>query len=222
MTVKTDIGESSGAGTETTIGTRRTGIGGTRTLADIVGDATMGRRSAESLREEADRLSAGFGHIEHDGLREMLRHRTGQKKKESLVDRLNTLSGLGFAWADLARIFGVSVPALRKWRQGETAFPANDFRVAEVTALCEMLTDDVPTISDVASWLEMPLAVESPVTGITLLAEGRNDLVFRYARDGDGDAILDEFDPGWRERPQSSVVVVAGPDGLPALTIRDR
>lgn len=223
MTTQVDLNAGSGSGTEnTTIGTRPKRSAGTRTLADIVGDATMGRRSADMLREEADRLSAGFGRIEDDTLREILRHRTSQRKKDSLVDRLNTLSDLGFAWSDLARVIGVSVPALRKWRHGESASPENDFRVAELVALCEMLAEDVPTVGDVASWLEMPLAAESEVTGITLLSKGRHDLVIRYARDNDGAAVLDECDPGWADRPESPVKVVVGPDGLPGLTLRDR
>lgn len=220
--MQTDINKGSGANTDTTIGTRAAGREGTRTLADIVGEATWGRRKADLLREEAELLSAGFGRVEDDGLRGILRLRTSQQKKEPLVDRLNALSDLGFAWADLARIFGVSVPALRKWRQGEAASPSNDFRVAELVALCEMLDEDVPTVADVASWLEMPFTSDSPLTGIDLLAEGRIDLVLRYARNNYGDVILDEFDPGWRERPQSPIEVVVGPDGLPALTLRDR
>lgn len=223
MTVRASTNAGSGSGTvNTTIGTRPERAAGTRTLADIVGDASMGRRSADMLRDEADRLSAGFGRVEDDGLREVLRHRTSQRKKDPLVDRLITLSDLGFAWADLARIFCVSVPALRKWRHGESASPENDFRVAEMVALCEMLVDDVPTVGDVASWLEMPLAAESDVTGITLLSEGRNDLVIRYARDDDGAAVLDDFDPGWRDRPKSPVKVVIGPDGLPGLALREQ
>lgn len=220
--VQTTINRGSGANTDTTIGTRPVGSEGTRTLADIVGEAGWGRRQADILREEAELLSAGFGRVEDDGLREILRLRTSHQKKEPLVDRLNALSDLGFGWADLARIFGVSVPALRKWRHGEAASPSNDFRVAEMVALCEMLAEDVPTVGDVASWLEMPLTSESPVTGIDLLVEGRIDLVLRYARSNDGDVILDQFDPGWRERPESPIEVVVGPDGLPALTFRDR
>lgn len=224
MSVRADIQTGSGANTDTTIGTRPAGTDGTRTLADIaeiVGDAAMGRVEADVLRERAEVLSAGFGQVEDDGLRELLRVRTSQQKKEPLVKRLDTLSELGFAWADLARIFGVSVPALRKWRQGEAATPANDLRVAEMVAVCKVLADYVPHMTDVASWLEMPLAAESPVTGVDLLAGGRIDLVLRYARYDDGDAVLDEFDPGWRERPESPVKVVIGPDGLPALTIRN-
>ena len=224
MTVQTaDMNAGSGAGTEnTTIGTRPEGVEGTRTLSDLVGDAAMGRRRASMLREEVESIDAGYGQVEDLGLRAILQHRTGEQKKVPLVERLNALSDLGFAWTDLARIVGVSVPALRKWRQGESASADNDFRVAQLVALCEMLVDDVPKIHDVASWLEMPLAPESNVTGITLLASGRNDLVIRYARDDNGDAVLDEFDPDWRERPESPVEVVVGPDGLPGLALRDR
>lgn len=221
MTIGVDIDEGSGAGTETTIGTRTRESEGTRTLRDIVGDAAIGRRTADWLREEAELISAGFGQIEGDGLREILQHRTSQQKKVPLVERLGALSDLGFSWSDLARIFGVSVPAIRKWRQGEAASPSNDFRVAELVALCEMLAEDVPTVGDVASWLEMPLTADTELTGISLLAAGRHELVIRYARDGNGEDILDEFDPGWRDRAVSSVEVVTGPDGLPALTIRD-
>ncbi len=172
------------------------------------------------LREAASGMSADFLAVEDRALRQILLERTSQRKQEPLAERLRYLSSLGFSWTDLARIFHVSVPALRKWRQGDAASPSNDFRVAEIAALCDYICEDVITIQDVASWLEMPVASGSSVTGIDLLVQKREDLVLRYAREGNGGAVLDELDPGWNLREPSAVRVVAGPDGLPALSLR--
>ncbi len=56
------------------------------------------------------------------------------------------------------------------------------------------------------------------------MAENRFDLVLRLAHDqgSDPEAVLDEFEPDWRDRYSSPVEVFTGPDGMPGLRLADR
>ena len=124
---------------------------------------------------------------------------------------------------DIARVVGVSTPALRKWRLGGTATGENRRRVATLVAFCDIAGSRF-SISDVACWLEAPLDPQTPLTGLDLMAGGRFDLVLQLVRDRDPDpqAVLDEFEPNWRDRYSSPVEVFTGPDGLPGLRLADR
>jgi hypothetical protein len=64
-------------------------------------------------------------------------------------------------------------------------------------------------IDDPASWLEMPLSASAPVSRLDLLVAQRDDLVIRCLT-GDEvppEHLLDEFDPGWRDRYETDFEV---------------
>lgn len=148
---------------------------------------------------------------------------TSQRSKEDLMGLLEELNGLGFSWRAIARIAQVSVPALRKWRMGAAATGENRRRVAEVAAFCQIASERY-LIEDVAGWLETPLHSEAPVTGLDLLAGDRFDLVLRLACDyGENpEQVLDEFEPGWKDRYTSTFEVFTAPDSLPGVRIVER
>lgn len=145
-----------------------------------------------------------------------------QRTKESLTRLLSELSSLGFSWRDIARMSDVSVPAVRKWRNGGSATISNRNRVAEILAVCDIARDQC-LIDDVAGLLETPLCAEAPVTALDLIAAQRFDLVLQLVSDwgADPDNVLDEFDPEWRQRYASTVKVFAAPDGLPGVRLAD-
>jgi hypothetical protein len=215
---------ASGADTgNTTIGRGRTTTDHTKILAEIFAELAeqvgWQRGVTRDLIEDGQRIYEHAGRFEDQLYARLLSVKTSEKKQAEVTSLLLGLSDLGFSWSDLARIFGVSIPGLRKWRLGEPPTPNNRVKVAALAALCELLREKNPLIEDVAAWLEMPLVNGVPITGIDLLAHGRSDLVIRYVIDDDADAILDTFDPDWRKDFDSTVVVVEGPDGLPALTL---
>jgi len=135
---------------------------------------------------------------------------------------------LGFSWRDIARMSSVSVPAIRKWRNGGSATAKNRKRVAEIVALCEIARVQY-LIDDTAGWLETPLRSEAPVTALDLVAAQRFDLVLQLASDwvsepdnvADPEKVLDEFDPEWRQRYASTVKVFTAPDGLPGVQLTE-
>lgn len=140
-----------------------------------------------------------------------------EKPLLKLIERLNSL---GFSWQDIARISGVSMPALRKWRHGHSPTGINRQRVAMVVAFCRIAKEKY-LIEDVAGWLESPLHPSAPITGLDLVAEERCDLALELVSTGlqDPESVLDRFDPGWKDRYGSQVEVFAAPDGLPGLRL---
>ena len=194
----------------------------TRTISDLVDDYGF-------LRNLMTDLVDGTRHLHHlvdahhsDGLDAELRVRASERAKQPLEAVLTELSDLGFSWRDIARVAAISVPALRKWRLGGAATGENRHKVALMLSLCDIarLRYHIP---DVAGWLETPLHSDAPVTGLDLMAEGRFDLVLRLSRDqgSDPEAVLDEFEPDWRDRYASAVEVFTGPDGTPGLRLAD-
>ena len=143
--------------------------------------------------------------------------------KISLIDLLEQLRGLGFSWQGIARLTGVSVPALRKWRHGNPATGHNRHRVAMVVAFCQIAKDRY-LIDDVAGWLETPIHRKAPITGLDLIAEERYDLALDMASNimqDDPERILDRVEPDWREKYRSRVKVFSAPDGLPGLRLTE-
>lgn len=194
----------------------------TRTIGDFVDSAGHLRNRTKVLADDSQRLHQMVDERHTDALDAELRTVANQRAKESLASLLDELNGLGFSWRDIARVGGVSVPALRKWRLGGAASGANRRRVAMVVALCDIARDRY-LISDVAGWLETPMHPAAPVTGMDMVVQGRFDLVMRLARDrGDPEQALNEFEPDWRERYSSPVEVFTAPDGLRGLRLADR
>jgi transcriptional regulator with XRE-family HTH domain len=139
--------------------------------------------------------------------------RSTERGRSSVVSLLAELADLGFAWRDIARMVGVSVPAVQKWRRGDAASGENRARLARLVAACDLVTEHA-AVADVASWFEMPLSPDAPVTPMDLWSDARHDLVFECALDRQApSALLDQWDPDWRERFHSDYEVAVADDG---------
>lgn len=156
----------------------------------------------------------------HSGaLQAELSNETNKCAKEPLGSLLDRLSELGFSWRHIAQIVGVPVSVLREWRTGSATTGVQHCRVAELLAVCDIATTRYH-ISDVASWFEIPIHSEIPVTCIDMASEERFDLILQFMCDHQGtETVLDKFKPGWRDSYKSSVEVFTGPDGLPGLRL---
>jgi hypothetical protein len=128
-----------------------------------------------------------------------LAERTATRERQAVKSLLDDIAATGLSWTLMSRIFGVSVPAIRKWRLGEGASPENRHAVARLAALLDLL-DDQFMVEDPAAWLEIPLA-ETHRTVADIFIAGRDGLVLDYASRWipTPEALLDEFDPAWRE-----------------------
>ena len=194
----------------------------TRTISDLVDNSGFLRNWTMVLVDDTRHLHRLADEHHSDTLDAELRISAGEHAKRPLESLLADLSDLGFSWRDIARVVGISVPALRKWRLGGAATGENRHKVALMVSLCEIARSRYH-IGDVAGWLETPLHSEAPVTGLDIMAKSRFDLILRLARDqgSDPEAVLDEFEPDWRDRYASAVEVFTGPDGVPGLRLAD-
>ena len=194
----------------------------TRTISDLVNDFGFLRTQTMILVDDTKHLHHLVDEHHVGTLDAELRILAGEQARQPLESLLTQLSDWGFSWRDIARVVGISVPALRKWRLGGTATGENRHKVALMVSFCEIARSRYH-IGDVAGWLETPLHSEAPVTGLDVIVAGRFDLILRLARDqgADPETVLNEFEPNWRERYASAVEVFAAPDGVPGLRLAD-
>lgn len=142
-----------------------------------------------------------------------------QSKSTDLVRQdmrtlLARLADNGFAWRDIARLVGVSVPAVQKWRQGGPATGQSRLQAAAALAACDLITEHY-LVHDVASWFEVPVVLGYPITALDLYAAKQIQLVFSLATgNADPEQVLSAFDPDWRENYRSDFEVYQASDGL--------
>lgn len=155
-------------------------------------------QDVHDLHSEASR-----GH--RRALMQLLETQTQSVAKRDVIRLLRELSDRGFSWRDIARLVGVSVPALRKWRQGEQPSGENRKAIARLVALAETLEQQF-LVKDMASWMEIPIHDHhddyTPISCLDLYAAGRADLILDYGanRITDPHELLDDFDPYWRKK----------------------
>jgi len=185
----------------------------TRTIDEMVVEAGYLRSRTRLLGEDVAEADREASEVHRQVLVVQLDDKARRIAKRSVGEMLNELADAGFAWRDIASLVGVSVPAVRRWRQGEAATGANRLAVARIVALVETLRDD-HLVSDVASWMEVPLVSGAPVTAVDLAADGRlQEVVEIAAAHSTGEDMLDRLQPGWRERYRSDYEVFEAPDG---------
>lgn len=186
--------------------------GSETTIRQLV-SATAGLRDGSELLHEDAR------DLHRRSLLHNLDTRTAPQAQRPVTDVLQDLAGYGFAWSAIAQLVGVSVPAVRKWRNGEAPSASNRHRLAQLVALVEFLSRDY-LVDDPAGWLEVPISSEAPVTPADLYALGRTELILDWASHRlDPQSVLDEVDPNWRETFASEFEVAAWHDGQ-LMTVR--
>ena len=123
----------------------------TRTISDVVDEAGFLKNWSKILVEDATEVQQSTEDLHLDSLVQLHRTMAQDLTKQGLSGLLNRLSKLGLSWREIARVSSVSVPAVRKWRNGEPATGENRMRVAMVSAFCELVEDQY-MIDDVAGW----------------------------------------------------------------------
>lgn len=188
----------------------------TRTSADLLG---MLRDRARMLDEDAANVHDSVVHWHHDALLHDHRRTADALMREDPVRLLERLHEAGYAWRHVARLVGVSVPALRKWRRRD-ATPTSDNRraIAELIALHEKLC--ALAVADPAGWLDAPLS-GTPVTGMDLVIERRWDLLLSLANGHlDAAAALDQYRADWRTAFDSDWEAIVDEAGEPRIRRR--
>lgn len=175
------------------------------------GDYRLGKLPESTASALCDALDVGYRSA--SDLKDQLRKRrqaqhllkldekTTERARSAPTQVLDQLADFGFAWRDIARVIGVSVPAITKWRKGAGVTGENRLKIARLLALIDMLSERF--IDEPASWLEMPITEGVALTGMDVLERGRYELVLDLASphtgDGTTEYVLNEIDPTWRD-----------------------
>lgn len=188
----------------------------TRTVAaQLTEQAGYYRRLARYLNDETNELHQRRHFTEWNA-------RTNERARSGIQETLDELAALGFAWRDIARTVGVSIPAVQKWRRGEGATGESRQKVASLLAACDLVRQHYG-IREVASWFETPLQIGVPAAPIDLWVDGRPDLVFEFASGhADSEQVLTEWEPRWRERYRSEFEVFRAGDGELSIRPKER
>lgn len=174
---------------------------------------------AGALRSDVGILSEDVAQVHDWSLMYQLEVRTDEEAKRAPAHLLAELSERGFAWTSIARLVGVSIPLIRKWRQGGAMSGGNRRKLARLIAFVGVLEHD-RLISDVVSWLDMPLA-NSVFTGIDVLVAGYEDTLGLYAGGHiSGSELLDRTIPDWRDTVDDRFEVFRAGDEVPAIRMR--
>ena len=174
---------------------------------------------AGALRSDVGLLSEDVAQVHGDSLQLQLESRAAAAARKAPARLLDDLADWGFSWTSVARVVGVSIPAVRKWRHGNPLSGENRRNLALLVAFVGVLEEDY-LIEDGASWLDMPLA-ESSFTGIDVLAAGQAHYLMQYAAGHiTSSGLLDSALPTWRETLDDRFEVFEAQDGGRALRMR--
>lgn len=138
-------------------------------------------------------------------------------------EMLSSLWESGLSWRDIARLLKVSVAAVQKWRGGEKMSPKNFARLRDFVAAYDMVAAHKPGV-DIASWIDVPILTNVPVTPRDLWIKGDPNIFFEYALgDMKSEAALGAFDPDWRQRYRDDgFETFVGVDGNLSIRTKNR
>lgn len=173
------------------------------------------------LRTQVDALGRDVANV-HQEIRDYdLDKRAAAKGRNGVASLLTELAfDRGMAWADIARMTGVSVSAVRKWRASKAASAEHRLALARLAAFLDLLAEYA--IEDPAQWMEMrlPLPPGYAITPIDIYQRGELAALLEYASQRrTAEQILDEIDPQWRDK-RSNFEAYDAPDGAKAIRLR--
>ena len=184
---------------------------------------TSAERAAEDvghLRNQARFLLNDVGDLHGEAVDAQLEHATDTQARRAVSDLLEELGSLGMSWRAVARLVGVTVPALRKWRNGEEITGSNRRHLARVVAFVDILRAQ-HLIQEVGSWLEMPLG-QSTTSAIDLYVEGFVTALLEYAAGHVSSVELLKLSGRDPVKRSGRFEVVTGDDGEPILRVHSQ
>lgn len=178
-------------------------------------------QTAGWLRSQNDVLGQDIASVHEKARSYDLDQRTAAKARPGVAPLLAELSAeRGMAWSDIARLVGVSVSALRKWRTSGSASAEHRWALAQLAAFLDLLSEYA--IDDPVQWMEMrlPLPAGYVITPIDIYISGAVPALMEYASARiTAEQMLDKIDQGWRGR-RSDFESYDAPDGQKAIRIR--
>lgn len=213
-TSRPDLISVASAGTGGAVTTASDSLTATRTSAPSTLEALQLSEQARSLARNVHKLHEDVDQINvRTDLHEWRIRTAHHARLGNALAALTALADMGLAWRDISKLIGVSVPAVQKWRRGGEIANENKIKIFGLAAVFDLLAAPLQ-IHDGGSWFQVPLSPDAPITPIDLWAAGKEELVFELAHENTNpDAVLDKFDPAWRERYRSDFEVFRADDG---------
>lgn len=182
---------------------RDRGTGGLETTRPIreTGDTRL-VNEVGALRDDTTFLQYNVERLHDDVRARALDERTSAAALRDPRELLRELSHAhGLSWATIARLTNVTPTAVRKWRRGDTIGSVSRRSLARAATFLQMLDEHSSPITEVGTWLEMPLSDQSTLTAVDIYVGGRIDLLLEFAASPlSAHAVLNAFDPDRRER----------------------
>ena len=202
-------------------GTAGSAVTGYQPAEPATAESTLLAQQAGWLRSRADALGQDVASVHEEARNYDLDQRAAAKGRRGVPTLLTELAvDRGMAWADIARLGGVSVSALRKWRSSGSASAEHRLALACLAAFLDLLAESA--IEDPAQWMEMrlPLPAGYVITPIDLYQRGARSGLLEYASGRrTAEQILDQVDASWRDG-RSDFESYDAPDGAKAIRIR--
>lgn len=147
-----------------------------------------------------------------------LQQATDKYLKMPIAQLLEVLSiDYGFSWTSIAQASQVSVPALRKWRQGGSITRENRDSLTKLAVLCDRLAK--LEIENPEAFLEGALWPDVPLKVLDVFIKDRSELIMDYAKGLIPSArLLDAVMEDWRDRyPRPKNEIVFNEFGAPTI-----
>lgn len=198
-------------------------------VADYTAASTRDTTRAASLRVDylrtnVDSLGGEVQELHGEAREADLRARAFEKGRSSVSSLLEELAyDRGLGWSDIASLVGVSVSAVRKWRNGGDASPERRAVLARLAAFLDVI-EDKGLVEDPARWMEMKLPLPSgySIRPIDLYRAGHATALIDLAEQRRSvEHVLDDVRPSWRDA-RSQLEVFEDSDGQRSLRLRSQ
>lgn len=178
------------------------------------------RIRAADLRDQVALLASDIDGVHQEAQDYDLQQRAQIKARSAVPALLSELAvDRGMSWSSVARLIGVSVGAVRKWRNDGAATGENRRAVARLAAFLDLLEEF--SVQDPAGWLEMPMVDGYTVTASDLYrARMELELLDFAAVRASVDDVLSKYDQHWRRSYKTNFEVFEAADGN--LAVRRR
>jgi hypothetical protein len=178
-------------------------------------DALLLNYRVNTLKEDVDRV---VSETQNKDLDDEVNELAKLDPKDLLLELTKVYA---FAWTDIARLVGISVPALRKWRTGGSPSTESLIALCRLVAFVRKLSDG--TVKRPAAWMRVPIVEGYLVTPTDLYEAGMVIDLLDFAwgeRNGDRYQLLSKFDPEWSAHYKSEYESFVDSEGVVGLRRR--
>ncbi len=168
-------------------------------LSETTIDALVETQGAYAARQRAESHHVATKDTHQSKYLNEWQRRVKTHSERPHEELLSSLWDSGLSWRDIARLLKVSIASVQKWRSGDKMAPKNFARLRDFVAAYDTVAAHKPAV-DIATWIDVPILSDVPITPRNLWTDGDPSTFFEYALGNlQPEAALDSFEPGWRQ-----------------------